>query len=347
MASASCETEIVVGCTRVARVHATHAQAAARDWFGRRTLHESDADLEVVKALRAASGLTISVVLPALNEQDTVGEICARLSSRLVEAGIVQQLLVVDSGSEDDTATVATAAGASVAHVRDILPELPVIGGKGEALWRSLAVATGDLVVYLDSDVRNSDESFVLRLIEPLLRDPGLDFVKAFYERPLGSDNPIGGGRVTELVARPLINLFYPELGGFIQPLAGEYAARRRLLKRVPFFCGYAVEVGLLIDILETVGLDRMSQVDLGERMHRNRPTAALGPMAFEIIKAVLTRVEVTGRAKFEGDLPEEFASIVENAIDPVEVKLQERPPMSGYPDGSSGGGSAGGGGVA
>ena len=325
-------------------MHATHAQAAAREWFGRKTFHEGDADLEIVEALRAASGLTISVVLPALNEQDTVGEICARLRSRLVEAGIVQQLLVVDSGSDDDTAAVAVVAGASVAHVRDILPELPVVGGKGEALWRSLAVATGDLVVYLDSDVRNSDERFVLRLVEPLLRDPHLDFVKAFYERPLGSDSPIGGGRVTELVARPLINLFYPELGGFIQPLAGEYAARRRLLERVPFFCGYAVEVGLLIDILDAVGLDRMAQVDLGERIHRNRPTATLGPMAFEIIKAVLTRVEATGRAKFEGDLPLEFVTIVDDAIDPVEVGLQERPPMFGYPDGFSGGGSSGGG---
>lgn len=324
-------------------MHGPDALPAAQDWFRRLTFGEATVDLDEMADLRTTANVTISVCLPALDEQDTIGHICGRIRSQLVERGVVDQLVVIDSGSSDNTAARAADAGATVHTVASILPEIGVIAGKGEALWRSLAVAAGDIVVYLDSDVRNFDERFVLSLVEPLLRDPTIGFVKAFYERPLGEQASLGGGRVTELVARPLLNLFYPELSGFVQPLAGEYAARLDLLRRVPFFCGYAVEVGLLIDVLDEIGLEGMAQVDLGERIHRNRATAELGPMAFEIIKAVLTRVETRGGAKFEGELTDRYISFSDAVMLQLDISLRERPPMETYPsEGSSGGGVGG-----
>lgn len=301
--------------------------AAAREWFSRRTLSGEVQDIGAVALALSQSGRSVTVCLPALNESATIGPICELIRDRLVEVGVVDQLLVIDSGSSDGTGDVASRAGATVHEVSEILPHIPAVPGKGEALWRSLEVATGDVIVYLDSDVQNFDVGFVVKLLQPLVSDPDLGFVKAFYERPLGSEGTLGGGRVTELVARPLLNLFFPELSGFVQPLAGEYAARTELLRGLPFFCGYAVEIGMLIDVAAEIGLDGMAQVDLGARVHRNRPTAALAPMAFEITKAVMDRAEAAGRAKLEGQPTDVFATFEDDRMQLARIELRERPP--------------------
>jgi glucosyl-3-phosphoglycerate synthase len=179
-------------------------------------------------------------------------------------------------------------------HAYEVLPAFDHRPGKGEVLWKSLAVSTGDVVVFLDSDLYDFSSSFVVGLLGPLLIDPSVSFIKAVYDRPLSTSagvHPTGGGRVTEIVARPLLNLYWPQLAGFVQPLAGEYAARRALLESVPFAGGYGVEIGLLIDVLAEVGLDGMGQVDLGVRAHAHQPDAALGRMAAEILQAASRRV--------------------------------------------------------
>ncbi len=271
-------------------------------------------DLLRLKEEKVAS---IAVCLPALNEQATIAPICRRITENLMAAsGIVDELVVIDSSSEDATAERAAKAGARVVQAAAVLPGLPPARGKGEALWKALAVVDSDLIVYLDSDVKNFHEGFVLSLVEPLLIDDSVSFVKAFYERPMEADARVTGGRVTELVARPLLDLFFPELGGIVQPLAGEYSARTSLLKRLPFVTGYGVEIGLLIDVLRVEGLDSIAQVDLGERIHRNRPLHQLAPMAKEIMNVVFARLEDEGRAKF-ADLPTQ------------QSRIDERPPMA------------------
>lgn len=235
--------------------------------------------------LRQAKGAArVSVVLPACNERRTVGAIVAAIRADLMgEQPLVDEVVVIDSRSTDDTARLAREAGALVFAQDRVLPGLPPGSGKGEALWKSLAVTTGDLVVFLDADVRNFTSSFVTSLLGPLLMRPDIGYVKASYDRPMAGAAD-SGGRVTELVARPLLNLHWPLLAGFVQPLAGEYAARRTLLERVPFFTGYGVEFGLLVELLEAHGLGALAQVDLGTRVHSHQSTAALGRMAGQIL---------------------------------------------------------------
>ena len=207
-------------------------------------------------------------------------------------------------GGRDETACVASDAGARVVHVDDVLPDVPSVPGKGEALWRSLAATTGDVVAFVDADLEAFDPTFVWGTVVPLLTDPSLTFVKATYDRPLADGtrlHPAGGGRVTELVARPLVNLHWPELAGFVQPLAGEYAARRSLFEQLPFPCGYGVEVGLLVDTLATVGLDAMAQVDVGVRRHRHQDDHALGRMAVEILLTAQSRLHPSDRCGGHG----------------------------------------------
>jgi len=249
--------------------------------------------------LLASKGDTrVSVVLPALNEGATVGRIVARIRRDLVDrTGLVDELVVVDSGSTDDTVAVAREAGATVVRREEVLEHLPVRPGKGEVLWRSLAATTGDVLVFVDSDLRDFSPAFVTGPLGPLLTDPTLQFVKATYDRPLSTGETelsAGGGRVTELVARPLLALHWPELAGFVQPLSGEYAARRPLLESLPFPCGYGVEFGLLVDTYRAVGLDAMAQVDLERRKHRNSDLHKLGQMATEILQVAEARL---GRA--------------------------------------------------
>ncbi|MCG5215980.1 glucosyl-3-phosphoglycerate synthase [Streptosporangium sp. KLBMP 9127] len=282
--------------------------------------------------LLAAKGSTsISVILPAKDEEETVGGIVAVIRTEL--AALVDEILVVDSRSDDATARLASEAGARVVHQDEVHPELPALSGKGDALWKGLAVTQGDLVVYIDSDLRNFGPHFVTGLLGPLLADRGVSFVKAAYQRPHitpdGVVHPGEGGRVTELVARPLLNLYWPELAGFVQPLGGEYAGRREVLRRVPYVTEYGVELGLLIDLLGLVGLDAMCQVDLGERVHAHQSTAALGRMAAQIMLTAWSRLERQGRVVS----PEPPASLLlqyEHGVPGVsDVSVAERPPLA------------------
>ncbi|MBF9072199.1 glucosyl-3-phosphoglycerate synthase [Streptacidiphilus fuscans] len=313
------------------------------EWLRRRSWSAADRPLPDLLAAKRHSGATVSVVLPALDEEETVGEIVTAIRRDLVEAvPLVDELVVVDSGSVDRTAHEAAAAGARVIHRDDILPRLPAGPGKGEVLWRSLLVTEGDIVCFVDSDLRAFDSTFVSGIVGPLLTDPDVALVKAMYDRPFDTETgsiPAGGGRVTELVARPLLNLHWPLLAGFVQPLGGEYAARRSLLEQLPFPTGYGVELGLLVDALELVGLDALAQVDVGVRHHRHQDAQALGRMAATIYRTALDRLKA----------PEELVATAEPSGTPqlvqftrtpdgftpssTEVTLVERPPVASVPE--------------
>ena len=271
-------------------------------WLSERTFTGADFDPERLLAAKRAGGTTVSVCLPSLNVADTIGPILNTVREHWMGGlPLVDELVVVDSHSRDASAQIAREAGARVVQDDETLPESGSARGKGEALWKSLAATRGDLIVWLDSDLVDFAPAYIPGLLGPLLTNHEIDFVKAIYTRQLGATTD--GGRVTEICARPLINLFYPQLAGFAQPLAGEQAGRRSLLERVPFFTGYAVELGLLIDILGVAGLGALAQVDLGTRTHLNQPTHALGEMAFAIQHAVLQRLAREGR------VPEELAA--------------------------------------
>ncbi|WP_228974305.1 glucosyl-3-phosphoglycerate synthase [Streptomyces sp. DH12] len=263
-------------------------------WLDRRSWSVADRPVDRLLAAKQARGTTVSVVLPALDEEATVGEIVTVIRRELMTPAVplVDELVVLDSGSTDRTAQVAAAAGARVVARDDVLPRIPAVPGKGEVLWRSLLVTGGDVVCFVDADLREFRADFVTGIVGPLLTDPDVDFVKATYDRPLGSGPAAGqGGRVTELVARPLLNLHWPQLAGFVQPLGGEYAARRSLLERLPFPVGYGVELALLVDALHLVGLDALAQVDVGVRLHRHQDDRALGRMAAAIYRTAQLRL--------------------------------------------------------
>jgi len=291
--------------------------------------------------LASAKGRTrVSVVLPACNERHTVGHIVTAIRRELMQAHpLVDEIIVIDSRSTDDTARVAAQAGARVFHQDEVLPSVAPELGKGEALWKSLAVTTGDLIAFADADVRNFSPSFVTGLLGPLLADQALSYVKGSYDRPImGSDDP--GGRVTELVARPLLNMHWPLLAGFVQPLAGEYAARREVLERVPFVTGYGVEFGLLVDVLEAQGLAAMAQVDLGTRVHSHQSTAALGRMAGQILLTAWSRLERQGLIVASEQpapvLTQFYRDSAGSAVhypDVRDVSVAERPPMVEIPE--------------
>ncbi|MEW2491718.1 glucosyl-3-phosphoglycerate synthase [Streptomyces sp. NPDC048411] len=262
-------------------------------WLAGRSWSAADRPLDRLVAAKSRDPLrgSVSVVLPALNEEATVGAIVETIRVELMEkVPLVDELLVIDSGSTDGTAEVARKAGARVVHRDAILPRIPALPGKGEVLWRSLLVTSGEIVCFIDADLRDFSAEFVSGIVGPLLTDPEVQFVKAMYDRPLG-DAAGQGGRVTELVARPLLNLHWPQLAGFVQPLGGEYAVRRSLLERLPFPVGYGVELGLLVDALHTVGLDALAQVDVGVRRHRHQDGQALGRMAAAIYRTAQLRL--------------------------------------------------------
>jgi glucosyl-3-phosphoglycerate synthase len=273
-------------------------QDDVRRWFDRRTSRASDWPTSGLVDVKGDTA--VSVVLPALNEQETVGAIVATIRSALMERhGLVDELVVMDSGSTDGTCDVAVEAGAKVVRREEVLGELEPLPGKGEVLWRSLAATTGDILVFIDSDLRDFTPAFVTGLLGPLLTDPSVQLVKATYDRALAHGEtvvPAGGGRVTELVARPMINLHWPELAGFVQPLSGEYAARRELLEQLPFPAGYGVELGMLVDALRLVGLPALAQVDLSRRKHRNQEIGKLGRMSSEILQVAYERLRREGR---------------------------------------------------
>ncbi len=261
-------------------------------------------------AAKAKTGRSISVVLPALNEQATIESVIDSITP-LVD-NLVDELIVLDSGSTDDTEIRSIAAGARVVSREQAVPEVPTQPGKGEALWRSLAATSGDIVVFIDSDLIDPDPMFVPNLVGPLLTADGVHLVKGFYRRPLkvnGTEEPTGGGRVTELVARPLLTALRPDLGAVIQPLGGEYAGSRELLASVPFAPGYGVEIGLLIDTYDRLGLEAIAQVNLGVRAHRNRPLAELAVMSRQVVATLLSRCGVpdsgVGLTQFVADGPD------------------------------------------
>ncbi|KQX59478.1 MULTISPECIES: glucosyl-3-phosphoglycerate synthase [unclassified Streptomyces] len=305
-------------------------------WLDRRSWSVADRPLE--RILAAKRNTKVSVVLPALNEEATVGDIVAVIRRELMTEAVplVDELVVIDSGSTDRTAEVAAAAGARVVARDAILPRIPAVPGKGEVLWRSLMVTSGDVVCFVDADLRDFSADFVTGIVGPLLTDPDVEFVKAMYDRPFGDAGPEGpasggtpaqGGRVTELVARPLLNLHWPQLAGFVQPLGGEYAARRSLLERLPFPVGYGVELGLLVDALHTVGLDALAQVDVGVRKHRHQDGQALGRMAAAIYRTAQLRLS---RGHLVRPRLTQFER-GEKGFEPTTyaVDTEERPPMA------------------
>jgi glucosyl-3-phosphoglycerate synthase len=314
----------------VVEAWATYRTTSAADWPARRLL-------------RAKGANRVSVVLPARNEEATVGAIVSTIREHLMDrVALVDELIVVDSRSTDRTAQVARAAGAEVVSQDAMTRGLPRLTGKGDALWAGLAAAEGDVVAFVDADLREFRPHFVTGLLGPLLTDPSVDFVKGFYHRPLVGAATVeqdGGGRVTELMARPLLNLFWPELAGFVQPLAGEYAGRRDVLERVPFVSGYGVETAMMIDLLDLVGLDALAQVDLGERKHRHQDTAALGRMSAQIMLTAWSRLQRRGWAT-PGQMPEALLTQfrrggsdtlpnLDREIVVSDVSIEERPPLA------------------
>jgi glucosyl-3-phosphoglycerate synthase len=291
-------------------------------WERDRTFHHSAFPVGRVAAEREGS---ISVCLPARNEATTIGPILHELVP-LVEDGVVDQLVVVDD-SEDGTAEIARALGAEVHVQSELCGELGPVQGKGDAMWRALSVLWGDVVVYLDADSRSFGAHYAAALAGVVAAPGPVAFAKGFYARPFesagGETQPHGGGRVTELCARPLLGILYPELAAVRQPLAGEVAARRELLESLPFLCGYSVDVALLIDAWHAVGLAGMAQVDLDVRQNRHRPLSELGPMASAVAGAVLQRVRGEGRLVDPG--ARRFAP----SAPLPELEILERPPMA------------------
>jgi glucosyl-3-phosphoglycerate synthase len=307
------------------------------------TYRTSNATEWTAMQLARAKKSSVSVVIPAHNEEATIAAIVATIRRYLVDQiPLVDEIVVVDSRSTDATATVAAAAGARVVSQDDITRGLPRMEGKGDALWAGLAASTGDVVAFVDGDLRDFSPHFVTGLLGPLLTDPSVEFVKGFYHRPLVAKTGTeadGGGRVTELSARPLLNLFWPELAGVVQPLAGEYAGRRAVLERIPFVSGYGVEIAMLIDLLDAVGLDAIAQVDLGERLHRHQGSEALGRMSAQIMVTAWSRLHRRGlatEAKPPSSLLTQFRRGGTDALPHLDrdvvvhdTGVDERPPLS------------------
>jgi glucosyl-3-phosphoglycerate synthase len=357
-------TTVIVVKTREAPSHATFERAAQQPetlesvdraahaersvparvdrWFAESNYHHAEfADLHRLLVLKEQQHVTISLVLPTLNEAATVGPIVRSAREALMEqVPLVDELLVIDSASTDGTREIAAREGARVVQHPDVLPAYGSYRGKGEALWKSLYETSGDLVVWCDTDVQDWEPRMAYGTLGPLLAESRIQYVKGYYQRPIVEDGVLregGGGRVTELVARPLINLFFPELSGMIQPLAGEYAGRRSLLETIPFFTGYAVEIGHLIDIIERVGLEGLGQVDLERRVHRNQELEGLSRMSFVILQAVMKRLEERHRAHLFAEigstmkLPRSSPSRL--SLEVIELADQERPPMIRIPE--------------
>lgn len=306
-------------------------------WFAENTYHADEfSQLKELLELKRQQGLTISLALPALDEQETVGKVIRVMQKELIrKAPLLDEIVLIDSNSTDRTREIAKKAGVPVYIHQQMLERLKPRPGKGEALWKSLLVTRGDIIVWIDTDIVNIHPRFVYGIIGPLLLNPQVQLVKGFYRRPLRVGQKVqagGGGRVTELTARPLLNLFYPELSGVVQPLSGEYAGRREALEQVPFFSGYGVETGLLIDIYEKFGLQAIAQVDLLERIHHNQHLEALSKMSFAIIQTVFRKLESRfGRAVLE-DVNRSMKLIRHGSkgyfLDVEEIAERERPPM-------------------
>jgi glucosyl-3-phosphoglycerate synthase len=320
--------------------------ADAAEWFKHRSFdYQRFSDLGELGRRKRQLGVTVSAVLPCRNVADTVGAIVDEIHAVNEQAGtpLVDQILAVDADSADGTAEVAARHGAEVYSENELLSHYGGAHGKGDAMWRSLSVARCDLVMYIDADTKDFKPQLVYGILGPILQVPEIRFVKAAYRRPFKSYETVeldGGGRVTELTAKPLFNLFYPELCGFVQPLAGEFVAEKELFCSIPFLTGYAVETGIMIDVLKKVGLDAMAQVDLGTRQNRHQPLRDLSRMSYSVLRAVARRLRQDGRLDQARDpnLPEQlfqFSDYRHAVATPEGLKLQqyveelvERPPL-------------------
>jgi len=310
-------------------------------WFAENTFHADEfSDLKQLMELKEKQGVTISLALPALNEEQTVGKVITTIKKALMDdVPLLDEIVLIDSDSTDRTRIIAEEFGLPVYIHQQLLPEFGARPGKGEALWKSLLVTKGDIIAWIDTDIVNIHPRFVYGIVGPLLLNRNIQFVKGFYRRPLkvnGTMQAGGGGRVTELTARPLLNLFYPELSGVIQPLSGEYAGRRESLEKAVFFSGYGVETGLLIDMFEHYGLRSIAQVDLLERVHHNQELEALGKMSFAILQTVLRKLETRYERSIVEDVNKTMKLIhYANGgyfLDVDVVAELERPPMISIP---------------
>ena len=312
-------------------------------WLETNTFHYSHfTDLNHLIEVKKQKNLSISLCLPTLNEEKTIAkEIIIMKSELMTRHPLLDEIVVIDSGSTDKTLEVASAFGADVYEADQILPNLEKFKGKGENLWKALYVAKGDIIVYLDADIKNIHHRFAYALIGPLLLHDHIKYSKAFYDRPISIGKnkirPTGGGRVTELVIRPLFSLFFPELTQIIQPLSGEYAGYREVFEKIPFPIGYGVETSLILDICERWGLDVIAQVDLERRVHRNQDTKALGKMSFVILKTFLNRIKKLDLIDLRKETFDEMIqyNLVRNEIQPDKFQVDglERPPIIEIPE--------------
>lgn len=306
-------------------------------WLSKNTYHHSDFwDLMKMIKRKEEQNLTISLCIPTLNEEETIGKEVVLFKSELMNRyPLLDEIAIIDSGSKDNTLEVASNFGADTYLASEILPHLEEKKGKGENLWKAIYQLKGDIIVYVDADIKNIHPRFVYGLVAPLIYRPEIKYVKAFYDRPLAvSDKvrPSGGGRVTEILTRPLFSLFYPELTAIIQPLSGEYAVRRDVLQEIPFPIGYGVETSHLIDVYNKHGLKAFAQTDLDKRVHRNQSTQALGRMAFGLLQTFLTRAGDQNVL----EVKQEYNTILrqfqarKEAFEQVEHEIyeDERPPM-------------------
>jgi len=307
------------------------------DWLKNNTFHHAQfSSIKELVELKKAQNLSISLCIPTLNEEKTIGKEIVLFKSELMERfPLLDEIAVIDSGSEDRTLEVASSFGADTYLASDILPELEDKKGKGENLWKAIYQLKGDIIVYIDADIKNIHPRFVYGLVAPLLLKPEVHYVKAFYDRPLafsGSIRPSGGGRVTEILTRPLFSLFYPDLTAIIQPLSGEYAVRREVIEKIPFPIGYGVETSHLIDIYEEYGLTAFAQTDLDQRVHRNQTTRALGKMSFGILQTFLQRLKTKHDIEHLPILNTVFRQfqVRDETFETIEYNIQEyeRPPM-------------------
>ncbi|MEA1964046.1 MAG: glucosyl-3-phosphoglycerate synthase [Candidatus Aerophobetes bacterium] len=308
------------------------------EWIDSNTYHHSSfSNITRLVRLKKKKGLTISLAFPTLNEEETIAQEVKVIKEELQDKyPLLDEIAVIDSGSTDRTRELAHRAGARVYLASDYLPEYGTTNGKGENLWKSLYLLKGDIITWIDADIKNIHPKFVYGILGPLLEYEHIKYVKAFYQRPLVMGKkvkPAGGGRVTEILVRPLLANFYPELSGFLQPLSGEYAGRREILEAVPFRVGYGVEIGLLIDIYEKWGLKALAQVDLDKRVHRNRSLSELGEMSFAILHTFFTRLQERGIISLKEKVSDEF-KLVKGRGEKIFLKKEEftfieRPPMN------------------
>ncbi len=312
------------------------------EWIKNNTFHHSEfRDLKALIEAKEKSGLTISLCIPTLNEESTIGKEVVIFRSELMQRyPLLDELSVIDSGSTDKTLEIARSFGADTYLAADILPNLEPKRGKGENLWKAIHQLEGDIVVYIDADIKNIHPRFVYGLVAPLIYRPEMKYVKAFYDRPLAFSHgirPSGGGRVTEILIRPLFSLFFPELTAIVQPLSGEYAVRREVLEAIPFPIGYGVETSHLLDVYTRWGMEAFGQTDLDQRVHRNQSTRSLGRMAFGILQTFLSRVQ---SLEVVPELPElstvlrQF-QVKDEEFETVEYQIveEERPPMDTIDD--------------